>query len=164
MASKLRQHRHKAMKSCGLLPEFGGISWQTGHTTHTGKEFYVFILVYLLCLLGKKTNKAVGKQPLSETDRNGKTTLKWISGKCAMGALTKFRIYYKRVCHNVCTVNIQHWEEMVKTAYALESRWANGTGLFLCPTVQHAVNQQGLSTAAMAVSLWLLKPDAQVEF
>jgi hypothetical protein len=81
-----------------------------------------------------------------------------------MGALTKFRIYYKRVCHNVCTVNIQHWEEMVKTAYALESRWANGTGLFLCPTAQHAVNQQGLSTAAMAVSLRLLKPDAQVEF
>jgi len=108
--------------------------------------------------------KAVGKQPLSETDRNGRTTLKWISGKCAMGALTKFWICYETVCHNVCNVNTQHSEEMLKTAYALESRWANGRGLFLCPTVQHAVNQQGLSTAAMAVSPRLLIADAQVEF
>jgi len=41
--------------------------------------------------------KAVGKQPLSETDRNGRTTLKWISGKCAMEALTKFRMLWDRL-------------------------------------------------------------------
>jgi len=64
----------------------------------------------------------------------------------------------------VCTVHIQHWEEMLKTAHALESRWANGKWLFLCPTVQHAVYQQDLSTAAMAVSPGLLIPYGKVEF
>lgn len=157
------------MRSCGLFPEFGGIGWQTRHTARTGKEF-MFSYWYICCACwarkytAKCEVKAVGKQPLSETGRNGTATLKWISGKCAMGVLTKFRIWYEIVCHNVCTVNIQHWGEMLTTAYALKSRWANGRGLFLCPTVQHAVNQQGLSTAAMAVSPRLLIPDAQVEF
>jgi hypothetical protein len=41
---------------------------------------------------------------------------------------------------------------MLNTVNALESSEANGRGVFLCPTVQHAVNQQGLSATAPAVS------------
>jgi hypothetical protein len=39
--------------------------------------------------------RAVGTQPLSETNRNGTATLKWISGKCAVRVLTKFRFCYE---------------------------------------------------------------------
>jgi len=54
MASQFTQHRHKAMRSCGLFPEFGGISWQTRHTTHTEKEFYLFILVLSAVPVGQE--------------------------------------------------------------------------------------------------------------
>lgn len=71
-----------------------------------GRNF-IFSYWYICCACWTRKRtmkcevKAVGKQPLSETERNGRTTLKWISGKCAMGVLTKFRICYEIVCHSV---------------------------------------------------------------
>jgi hypothetical protein len=116
-------------------------------TQLTQERNFMFSYLYICCACWarkckmKSKLKAVEKQPLSEKDRNGRTTLKWLSGKCAMGALTKFWICYKIVCHNVCTVNIQLQEEMLQTVYALESRQA---GLFVshCTTWSKSIRPQ----------------------
>jgi len=102
MVSQLRQHQCKVMRSCGLFPEFGEISWQTDTQLTQGWNF-MFSYWYICCATWarKCTTKCevntVGKQPLSEMDRNGRTTLKWVLGKCTMGVLTKFRIWYEIV-------------------------------------------------------------------
>jgi hypothetical protein len=81
MASKLRQHRHKAMKSCGLLPELLELADKLDTQLTQGRNFmFSYWYICCACWARKRTTKcevkAVGKQPLSETDRNGRTTLK----------------------------------------------------------------------------------------
>lgn len=127
MASQLRQHIHKTMRSCGLFPEFGGISWQTGHRAHIRKEFYVFILVYLLCLLGKKTHNGMW----------GKSCWKAATFRNRQKWKNNIKMHFREMCYgSVNYIWDLLWDSLPQCVYCKHTTLRRNAENSLCPWKQ----------------------------